>query len=164
MRLIKAYGTGEAAQRRLEEDSVVAFNAGPRHAAVGIRYAARCQIITRLHPLDKLARRQMIAFVAVCHVIFHTTETRRLNNQSQSGGDGPGVRVRFGDAVFRPFERAAHGTTDHETPGVGLGLALARALAEDLGGRLELVAGSGPGAAFVLTIPRAARRPSASSS
>jgi signal transduction histidine kinase len=76
---------------------------------------------------------------------------------------GPGIPANLRAAIFRPFERAARGPADNEIPGVGLGLALARALAKDLGGQLELVegsgsgSGSGSGAAFRLTIPRATR-------
>ena len=69
---------------------------------------------------------------------------------------GPGIPAQFRTAIFRPFERAERGPAENEAPGVGLGLALARALAEDLGGRLELVAESGPGATFKLTIPKLA--------
>jgi signal transduction histidine kinase len=71
---------------------------------------------------------------------------------------GPGIPAQFRTAIFRPFERAERGPAENEAPGVGLGLALARALAEDLGGRLELVAESGPGATFKLTIPKLAPR------
>ena len=70
---------------------------------------------------------------------------------------GPGIPANSRDAIFRPFERAEQTPADNERPGVGLGLALARALAEDLGGRLSLAQASGPGATFALEIPRAAR-------
>ena len=42
----------------------------------------------------------------------------------------------------------------NSAPGVGLGLALSRRLAIDLGGKLELQSPADGGAAFVLTLPR----------
>lgn len=65
-----------------------------------------------------------------------------------------GAGIDAGDAarLFRPFvrgERHGHGAI----PGLGLGLALARGLARELGGNLEYLPGGG-GAAFRLTIPR----------
>ena len=51
--------------------------------------------------------------------------------------------------IFEPF---IHG----DAPGsAGIGLALAQALAEAQGARLELRPGTGPGACFVLTLPGA---------
>lgn len=70
----------------------------------------------------------------------------------EDAGDGvPPERAR---AVFRPFDRGGRDEAD-DTAGVGLGLALARGLARDLGGELELEPGRGPGARFRLRLPRA---------
>jgi signal transduction histidine kinase len=66
---------------------------------------------------------------------------------------GPGIPVAEREAIFLPFrrgERDAAGTT----PGVGLGLSLARGLARALGGDLDLELTASPGAGFVLRIPR----------
>jgi signal transduction histidine kinase len=69
---------------------------------------------------------------------------------------GPGVPAAHRDAVFSPFHRGTLSPGD-KTPGIGLGLALARGLARDLGGDLHLEdpPGSDPGAWFVLTLPPA---------
>ena len=64
---------------------------------------------------------------------------------------GPGVPARQVRAIFVPFERGANGGGDK--PGIGLGLALARGLARDLGGDLELKPRPGGGACFELTLP-----------
>jgi signal transduction histidine kinase len=67
---------------------------------------------------------------------------------------GPGVAPPLARAIFRPFERGAR--NGDPTPGVGLGLALARGLAHDLGGTLELREAreaDGEGAHFVLSLP-----------
>jgi signal transduction histidine kinase len=63
---------------------------------------------------------------------------------------GPGIPARDARRIFRAFvrgERHAHGSV----PGMGLGLALSRGLAEQLGGELTLV-DANPGAAFELRL------------
>ena len=65
---------------------------------------------------------------------------------------GAGVPNELREAIFEPFERGAR--NDDARPGVGLGLALARGIARDLGGDLELVDHSGPGALLRLRLPR----------
>jgi signal transduction histidine kinase len=65
---------------------------------------------------------------------------------------GPGVEQGLRGLIFRPFQRGqslAHAAT----PGLGLGLALSRGLARQLGGDLRLEASSGQGSRFVLTLP-----------
>ncbi|MEW6072029.1 MAG: HAMP domain-containing sensor histidine kinase [Planctomycetota bacterium] len=65
---------------------------------------------------------------------------------------GRGVPARLRRAIFAPFARGDRDATDPH-PGVGLGLALARGLARDLGGDLTLEPGSGSGACFLLRLP-----------
>lgn len=67
---------------------------------------------------------------------------------------GPGVPPAHRHRIFAPFDRGAVPTASNDVPGVGLGLALARGLARDLGGELRLDDGAGPGACFVLDLPR----------
>ena len=64
---------------------------------------------------------------------------------------GPGIPQRQVRRLFRPFSKSARAAAG-SAPGVGLGLALSRRLAEDMGGRLALVDSDG-GACFVLTLP-----------
>jgi len=64
--------------------------------------------------------------------------------------NGPGIPRHQRRTLFRPFDRPA---TASGTPGLGLGLALARSLATAQGGRLELGTDDRPGAVFVLTLP-----------
>jgi signal transduction histidine kinase len=70
--------------------------------------------------------------------------------------EGPGIAPEHAKTIFKPFERGAHQPGD-ATPGVGLGLALARGLAREMGGDLVLLspaaAGSRRGAAFRLVLP-----------
>jgi signal transduction histidine kinase len=67
---------------------------------------------------------------------------------------GPGVPPAMRERIFAPFDRGALAAGDNDVPGVGLGLALARGLARDLGGELRLESGGGDGAAFALVLPR----------
>lgn len=63
---------------------------------------------------------------------------------------GPGVPVDARERVFAKYERL-----DHTSPGVGLGLAIARAAVEAQGGRLSVEDSALGGACFVLVIPNA---------
>jgi signal transduction histidine kinase len=69
---------------------------------------------------------------------------------------GPGISTANRRKLFRPFSKTAQEAA-RSAPGVGLGLALSKRLADDLGGRLRAVTSRGhssPGATFVLTLPR----------
>jgi len=55
---------------------------------------------------------------------------------------GPGVNADVAGRMFRPFSRSAAEAAG-SAPGVGLGLALSRRLARDMGGELRLEAGHG---------------------
>lgn len=66
---------------------------------------------------------------------------------------GPGIEAAERDAIFEPFAKGRAHASGTE-PGVGLGLALSRRLARQLGGELR-VEPAEPGARFVLTLPRA---------
>ena len=67
---------------------------------------------------------------------------------------GPGISAAGRRRLFQPFSKSVHEAAN-TAPGVGLGLALSRRLAADLGGRLELQSPPEGGCAFVLTLPRA---------
>ncbi|KAG5732490.1 hypothetical protein E4T56_gene6224, partial [Termitomyces sp. T112] len=64
---------------------------------------------------------------------------------------GPGIREEDQRAIFEPFERGGNDAL-HARPGVGLGLAIARAIMGILGGQLELADTSDEGTCFRLTI------------
>lgn len=67
---------------------------------------------------------------------------------------GPGVDLTERRSVFRPFTRGRR-QADGSTPGLGLGLALARGLAREIGGELRLIPSTaGGGAEFTLRLPR----------
>jgi len=65
---------------------------------------------------------------------------------------GPGISKAGRKKLFQPFSKSVHEAAV-TAPGVGLGLALCRRLAHDLGGRLELL-DSETGCVFELSLPR----------
>ena len=68
---------------------------------------------------------------------------------------GPGIPREQARTIFDPFERGGRDPAD-PVPGVGLGLALARGLARDMGGELTLESPSDGGARFRLELPATA--------
>jgi two-component system sensor histidine kinase KdpD len=64
---------------------------------------------------------------------------------------GPGIAAADAEALFQPGVRRGEGAQ-----GFGMGLAIARSLAEDMGGALWYEPRSGRGSRFVLKLPRSA--------
>ncbi len=86
---------------------------------------------------------------------------RRIHLQAESRGSrvllrvrdhGPGISRADAAKLFRPFHKSARQAAA-TAPGVGLGLALSRRLARDVGGRLRLENPGKAGASFVLILP-----------
>jgi signal transduction histidine kinase len=65
---------------------------------------------------------------------------------------GPGISKQQQKRLFQPFEKSATDAA-HSAPGVGLGLALCRRLAREMGGDLTLEK-AGEGACFAFKLPR----------
>ena len=63
---------------------------------------------------------------------------------------GPGVAAADRERIFQPFDR---GGRTGDSPGAGLGLAIARGFAEANGGRVTVESLSGQGATFVVSLP-----------
>ena len=67
---------------------------------------------------------------------------------------GPGIAPALRRRVFAPFERAGREREGAPgSPGMGLGLSLARGVALQLDGDLTLEEALGPGASFLLSLP-----------
>ena len=67
---------------------------------------------------------------------------------------GPGLPQTAARKLFRPFSKSAHEAAN-SAPGIGLGLALSKRLARDMGGRLIHDRGAAEGTTFVLFLPGA---------
>jgi signal transduction histidine kinase len=70
--------------------------------------------------------------------------------------EGPGIARADQEEIFDRFTRLA---TAAGVPGSGLGLFIARSIAESQGGRLEVHSAPGEGATFELTLPCAEPAP-----
>jgi signal transduction histidine kinase len=90
-------------------------------------------------------------------------DDRRIEASCRANGQAAQIRIRdFGPGLspsqrrrlFRPFSKTVE-EASITAPGVGLGLALCRRLAHDLGGRLHCEPANGAGASFVLELPQA---------
>jgi signal transduction histidine kinase len=66
---------------------------------------------------------------------------------------GPGIEHGDQRRIFDAFFRTHHAAV-HEVRGAGLGLSVARSLAELLGGTLRVESSPGDGSSFILTLPR----------
>ncbi|MGV8910601.1 MAG: PAS domain S-box protein [Propionicimonas sp.] len=66
--------------------------------------------------------------------------------------DGPGIEPELQSRLFTPFDRLGAEGTGVE--GTGIGLALARSLAELMGGSLRVDSALGRGSAFTVALPR----------
>lgn len=64
--------------------------------------------------------------------------------------NGPGLPRGREESIFQKFER---GTRESATPGVGLGLAICRAIVEAHGGRIHAENRAGGGARFIFSLP-----------
>lgn len=69
---------------------------------------------------------------------------------------GPGLPAMQRKRLFQPFSKSATEAA-HSAPGVGLGLALSRQLARELGGDLTFTQPQGRGAQFELRLPKRAK-------
>ena len=65
---------------------------------------------------------------------------------------GPGIAPELHDKVFERFSQG-HARVSYQHGGTGLGLALSRALAQLMGGRLTLRSQAGAGSCFTLALP-----------
>jgi len=79
-----------------------------------------------------------------------TSDARRVRIAVRD--HGPGISRTGRKKLFQPFSKSVHEAAS-TAPGVGLGLALCRRLAADLGCRLDLESPADGGAIFVLTLP-----------
>jgi len=86
--------------------------------------------------------------------IYLRTETRDALAAFSVCDHGPGISRADRKRLFRPFRKSAHKAAQ-SAPGIGLGLALSRRLARNMGGDLRCEPPSDVGTSFLLTLPLA---------
>jgi signal transduction histidine kinase len=84
--------------------------------------------------------------------IHCSVHARRRTVEFHVRDHGPGIAAKEAGNLFRPFSKSADDAAN-SAPGVGLGLALCRRLARQLGGRLQWNAAPDGGAVFTLRLP-----------
>lgn len=67
---------------------------------------------------------------------------------------GPGIALEEQEKIFERFYRVDSSRSSENVPGHGLGLSLARRLAEEMQGELRVVSEPGKGATFTLRLPK----------
>lgn len=116
-----------------------------------------------LHVTTDITAVEQILFNLVDNAAKYASSAkdRRVHLAARSTGDqlvlsvrdhGPGVAAEDRGRLFQPFHKSAHQAAA-SAPGVGLGLALSRRLARQLGGKLTLGRSDEAGAVFELSIP-----------
>lgn len=137
------------ADRAAQADLELVVDAGEavRDAVVSTDPQAVGQILFNLvDNAAKYARQADCRRIDVSCILNGKTANIRVRDH------GPGLSPSQRRRLFRPFSKTVQEAAV-TAPGVGLGLALCRRLAHDLGGRLELEASAPPGAAFILKLP-----------
>jgi signal transduction histidine kinase len=123
---------------------------------------ADARALTALLCTDPLAIEQIV-FNLVDNACKYavTAQTRTIELQVVVDGrqlklrvrdHGPGIAAQDRRRLFRPFSKSAEQAAT-SAPGVGLGLALCRRLARQLGGGLDYEPSPGGGASFCLALP-----------
>lgn len=139
----------------LVEDICIRFRAAVETS--GLRLEAHLPDHPVVYNVDRDAMTKIINNVLVNAVKYASSQVRI--SLTEEGGrfrivvtdDGPGIDRKMRSDIFKVFYRAG----DHKT-GTGLGLPLARLLAEKHGGTLQLLPpdAEGGGAAFEIRIPQ----------
>ncbi|RAN34200.1 sensor histidine kinase [Hyphomonas pacifica] len=151
---------GRATPQPAEPDTVYLKQALDEAADEALAAWPSVEFINNVHMLDQVtadpdhlhriaaniirnAAEAMTAAGSAPSRIFVSSE----NNQVEFADTGPGLPQKAADNLFTPFAGTARQT------GTGLGLVIARELAEAMGGNLELAFTGPEGSVFRLTLP-----------
>lgn len=109
---------------------------------------------------DLTARRESQRGLSVQHLVSQGTITVswRVNGNNvviEVADTGIGIDATQLERIFDPFVQVQSGTT-RTSEGVGLGLAISRDMARQMGGDITVRSKSGKGSTFSLLLPRGA--------
>ncbi len=155
----------DVAETRLDRLAAeVVAEMGERAAAKGLTLEMELPPLPPLATDPRLVRSALLTLVD--NAVKYTERGRVRVAVSRDGerqrcvvaDTGTGIRPEDHARIFQPFEQGEAVSHKH-APGVGLGLTLARMLAERLGGSIELASRPGAGSVFSLILPQLARGP-----
>ena len=135
----------------------------PQAEAKGVRVSTECTGTADLSYLGDPHRVDQILVNLLTNAIKFTPDGGRITIASETTDDavsihvhdtGIGIPAQKLESIFEPFVQLATRTHGHRD-GVGLGLAISRALARGMNGELRAKSGTGEGATLTLTVPRA---------
>jgi signal transduction histidine kinase len=169
---VLAYARLERGRRPQAQDRVtlgaLLARVGPRLTQRASQANMQCEL-----QLDKQAADQKFTTdqAVVEQILFNLVDNaakyareatdRRIHVEADRNGQfvkltvrdhGPGIKNGLWSRPMQPFGKSAQESAE-SAPGVGLGLALCRRLARQLGGRLEIGGTSGDGAELTLFLP-----------
>ena len=160
LRRLSAEGSGEMAVFDLAETARVAVNWVERGSKPGL--TVKVESDGPCHAIGRTGHIQQVLMNLVQNAVdaVEGRDAPRVTLRTREEGDrvvldicdnGPGVPPDLAQAIFDPFF-----TTKSVGAGTGLGLSISHKIAEEHGGRLELIEHDGPGACFRLTLRRGA--------
>lgn len=150
-----SYSFGEVDAAELVRESVAAAEAGHEEARVR---AEVCEPLPRVRGDRERLRQALLNLIE--NAVKHSpaggeVEVRALAENGRLRIDvsdrGPGIAPEHHELIFEKFGRA--GTGGKAKPGSGLGLFIARSIAEAHGGSLEVRSAPAEGATFTLVLP-----------
>lgn len=96
-----------------------------------------------------------VKYAPKASTIYLTSEARSKYAYLHVRDEGPGIRTYDQRRIFDRFYRADQSRSKHIVEGHGIGLSLAKKLAEDLGGDISVASTVGTGSTFTIKLPLA---------
>lgn len=173
---VLAYARLERGRRPQRQDRVTVKGlldrVGPRLTARAAQAGMQCDLRLEVHSAEQeFVTDQSVVEQILFNLVDNAAkyargaEDRRIHVEANHNGEwvklvvrdhGPGIEQRPWGRGPRAFGKSAEQSAE-TAPGVGLGLALCRRLARQLGGRLEIGGANGSGAEVRLLLPRASK-------